>query len=123
MFTSRALTFFALTLTLSPAFAEKHDKHHDDVFIRGDAGENRIAREVRHELVMLPYYGVFDDLAFSVNGGSVTIGGAEQSHSQRYCAWYDENGNCADWEEYERNMEVSDAMGGEVPPENWPDPD
>ena len=26
-------------------------------------------REVRHELVMLPYYGVFDNLAYSVNGG------------------------------------------------------
>jgi hyperosmotically inducible protein len=76
MFTSRALTVFALTLTLSPAFAEKHDKHHDDVFIRGDASESRIAREVRHELVMLPYYGVFDDLAFSVNDGAVTLMGA-----------------------------------------------
>ena len=29
-------------------------------------------REVRHELVMLPYYGVFDNLAYSVNGTAVT---------------------------------------------------
>src|SRR5436189_6151125 len=28
----------------------------------------RLAREVRHELVMLPYYGVFDNLEFSVQG-------------------------------------------------------
>jgi hypothetical protein len=26
--------------------------------------EERITREVRHELLMLPYYGVFDNLAF-----------------------------------------------------------
>jgi hyperosmotically inducible protein len=76
MFKRRALILLVSTLTLSVAFAEKHDKHHDDVFIPGDASENRIAREVRHELVMLPYYGVFDDLAFSVNGGTVTLVGA-----------------------------------------------
>ena len=32
-----------------------------------------LAKEVRHELVMLPYYSVFDDLAFRVNGGVVTL--------------------------------------------------
>jgi hyperosmotically inducible periplasmic protein len=38
-------------------------------------GQNRIAREVRHELLMLPYYGVFDNLAFRVDGGTVTLDG------------------------------------------------
>jgi len=38
-------------------------------------GETRIAHQVRHELVMLPYYGVFDNLAYSVNGGTVTLYG------------------------------------------------
>ncbi|MCX6625704.1 MAG: hypothetical protein NTY38_32505 [Acidobacteria bacterium] len=32
----------------------------------------KIEREVRHELVMLPYYGVFDNLTFRVDGGNVT---------------------------------------------------
>jgi len=36
-------------------------------------GVDRIAREVRHELVMLPYYGVFDDLSFRVDGSTVTL--------------------------------------------------
>ena len=31
--------------------------------------------KVRHELVMLPYYGIFDDLAFRVEGGSVVLMG------------------------------------------------
>lgn len=35
--------------------------------------EERIKREVRHELVMLPYYGVFDNLAYKVEGYSVTL--------------------------------------------------
>src|SRR5664279_3353421 len=33
----------------------------------------RIAHEVRHELVMLPYYGVFDNLAFRLEGDTVTL--------------------------------------------------
>lgn len=35
---------------------------------------DRITREVRHELVMLPYYGVFDNLAYKVDpDGTVTL--------------------------------------------------
>ncbi len=37
--------------------------------------QDRIEREVRHELVMLPYYGVFDHLAFQVSGYTVTLTG------------------------------------------------
>jgi hyperosmotically inducible periplasmic protein len=34
----------------------------------------RIYKEVRHELVMLPYYGVFDNLAYKVDSdGTVTL--------------------------------------------------
>ena len=35
----------------------------------------RIAREVRHEILMLPYYGVFDDIKYSVSGYAVTLTG------------------------------------------------
>src|SRR5512132_4139670 len=35
----------------------------------------RITREVRHELVMLPYYGVFDNLSYKVDGYKVTLMG------------------------------------------------
>ncbi len=35
---------------------------------------DRIVKEVRHELVMLPYYGVFDNLAYKVDpDGTVTL--------------------------------------------------
>jgi hyperosmotically inducible protein len=65
----------ACALAISPGFAAKKDKEHHDAFVRGDAGESRIAQEVRHQLVMLPYYGVFDDLAFRVEGGTVVLMG------------------------------------------------
>ena len=34
---------------------------------------DRVTREVRHELLMLPYYGVFDNIAFKVDGSTVTL--------------------------------------------------
>jgi len=36
---------------------------------------SQISKEVRHRLRMLPYYGVFDNLAYNVNGGTVTLYG------------------------------------------------
>jgi hyperosmotically inducible protein len=39
-------------------------------------GYDRIVKEVRHELVMLPFYGVFDNLSYSVaQDGTVTLMG------------------------------------------------
>jgi hyperosmotically inducible protein len=35
--------------------------------------QERIIREVRHELLMLPYFGVFDYIAFKVDGSTVTL--------------------------------------------------
>jgi hyperosmotically inducible protein len=47
----------------------------------GQVGRNsvvsnpQLAKQVRHELVTLPYYGVFDNLAYNINGGTVTLYG------------------------------------------------
>jgi hyperosmotically inducible periplasmic protein len=35
--------------------------------------QQRLEKEVRHELVMLPFYGVFDNFAFKVDGYKVTL--------------------------------------------------
>ena len=35
--------------------------------------EERITKEVRHELLMLPYFGVFDNIAYKVDGYTVTL--------------------------------------------------
>src|SRR5579884_3068952 len=37
--------------------------------------QNRVTREVRHELVMLPQLSIFDNLAYKVDGGRVTLMG------------------------------------------------
>jgi hyperosmotically inducible protein len=66
----------AVLLILPASIASKHDKNHLDAFVAGEVDESRIARDVRHQLLMLPYYGVFDDLAFRVEGSTVTLLGA-----------------------------------------------
>ncbi len=38
--------------------------------------EAHIVKDVRHSLLMLPYYSIFDDISFSVNGSVVTLDGA-----------------------------------------------
>lgn len=37
--------------------------------------ENQLIKEVRHKLVMLPYYSVFDNLAFRVDGRTIILEG------------------------------------------------
>ena len=39
------------------------------------AADDKLVKEVRHELVMLPYYSVFDNLAYRVDGSRVTLFG------------------------------------------------
>jgi len=41
----------------------------------GNSAEDKIAKEVRHELLMLPYYSLFDNLGYSVQGRTVTLTG------------------------------------------------
>jgi hyperosmotically inducible protein len=74
MLSSLSRVVLAGCLILSAGFAAKKD--HNDAFVAGDPAEARIVQQVRHQLVMLPYYGVFDDLAFKVQGGTVTLMGA-----------------------------------------------
>ena len=45
------------------------------VLAAAQPNQEKIAKEVRHELVMLPYYGVFDNLAYRVDGSKVTLFG------------------------------------------------
>ncbi len=44
-------------------------------FAAAQPNQDKITKEVRHELVMLPYYGVFDNLAYRVDGAKVTLFG------------------------------------------------
>jgi hyperosmotically inducible protein len=54
--------------SLVPAVAQKNQAV-------SEKSQNRLAREVRHELVMLPFYNVFDNLEYKIDGGTVTLMG------------------------------------------------
>lgn len=63
--------------TIIPGGSKQQDQAADQGIQADNAlapqDEDRIVREVRHELLMLPYYGVFDDLQFRVEGHTVTL--------------------------------------------------
>jgi hyperosmotically inducible protein len=69
------LLLLGLTLLPWSLGAQQDKKQHHDAFVPGDSNESRIAREVRHQLVTLPFYSIFDDLAYRVDGGTVTLMG------------------------------------------------
>lgn len=56
--------FAMILLTVVPAVA-----------LGQGAIDPQLQRKVRRELVTLPYYGVFDNLEYSINGGTVTLSG------------------------------------------------
>jgi hyperosmotically inducible protein len=62
------LLSLAGTASTLNAAAQKHQ--------RDPATQNeRLAKQVRHELLMLPYYSVFDNLEYRVDGDRVTLSG------------------------------------------------
>jgi hyperosmotically inducible periplasmic protein len=65
-----ALTLAGALLTPQAAMAQRKTA---GAVQQGTASQDHIVKEVRHELVMLPYYGVFDNLAFRVEGSTVTL--------------------------------------------------
>src|SRR5690242_4617924 len=84
--TTRFLAPFALAgmFLAGGAFAQSHDQHADQhAMQRDEHGDQRNAREqqrlvseVRHQLVMLPRYTLFDNLEYKVDGDKVTLLGA-----------------------------------------------
>ncbi len=79
---NQAVRFLSISFVIAAILAvpvglrAQENKHHEDPFIRGNANDSRIVQEVRHQLVMLPYYTIFDDLGYRVDGGTVTLEGA-----------------------------------------------
>jgi hyperosmotically inducible protein len=64
-----AATVFTLLATAPIFHAQGQDRQASSKAV------DRITREVRHELVALPYYSVFDNLAYKVSGYTVTLVG------------------------------------------------
>jgi hyperosmotically inducible protein len=72
---NRGVLALAAFLVVVPLQAQKAKDKGGAPGNSGARAQDRIIREVRHELVMLPYYGVFDNLSYRVDGGSVTLMG------------------------------------------------
>jgi hyperosmotically inducible protein len=67
----------ALVVAASVAVAAPADQ------LGGRAAYEQLAKKVRKELVTLPWYGVFDNLAYEIDGSTVTLSGQVVQPSTR----------------------------------------
>lgn len=67
---TKAITFVVSFLFLASLSLAAQDAQRDQ---HSSKSQERITREVRHELLMLPYFGVFDYIAYKVDGETVTL--------------------------------------------------
>lgn len=67
---SRAVVALALATLMVGAYAASAATTQDQM-----TDEQRLSKQVRHALVMIPWYGVFDNLEYTINGTEVTLSG------------------------------------------------
>lgn len=80
----RFTQILTLTLALVLGFAAASAAAADQKKSRDPKGyEARLVKRVRHELVMLPYYSVFDNLTFQIKEDTVILGGQVSRPSLR----------------------------------------
>ncbi|HEX4947889.1 MAG TPA: BON domain-containing protein, partial [Blastocatellia bacterium] len=73
---SLILLLVAIANTVNAAPQRKNERRSNTSQSSTDRVRSYLAREIRHELIMLPYYGVFDWLQFEVGSdGRVTLQG------------------------------------------------
>jgi hyperosmotically inducible protein len=65
MVVTAGLAVAALAVAATPQAAQQQEPQ----------SEQQVIKQVRHQLLMLPYYSVFDNLAFQVDGDHVTLVG------------------------------------------------
>lgn len=64
----RLLTCFAIALLFSSSSLAQDAQREASVH-----AQERITKAVRHEILMLPYFGVFDNISYKVDGYNVTL--------------------------------------------------
>lgn len=73
----KPITLLAVTFALSVAAQQARPQNPPrDQVLTFSPEEAHIVKDVRHNLLMLPYYSIFDDISFHVNGSVVTLEGA-----------------------------------------------
>ena len=69
-----SIALFSITLFSAAALASPAFQDNQPTGALSQKSFDRIVKEVRHELIMLPYYGVFDNLSYKVDpDGTVTL--------------------------------------------------
>ena len=70
-----SIAFAALAFLAAPALANAAAPANAAGNPAPEAGQISLEQQVRHQLVMLPWYSVFDNLEYQVEGSKVTLSG------------------------------------------------
>ncbi len=62
-------------LVAAPSLEAQHQRGVKPAIAAPKAEEPQLPREIRHQLLVLPYYSVFDYIAFTLDSGKVTLTG------------------------------------------------
>lgn len=66
----------AVVMATSFAMAQQTQSSTQNRLLTSSPEEAHIIKDVRHNLLMLPYYSIFADISFTVNGSVVTLQGS-----------------------------------------------
>jgi hyperosmotically inducible protein len=66
---------FAKSIFAEPSVAKSNAANPGQTKSAAPQSGSRLAEEVRHQLVLIPFLSVFDNLQYSVNGSEVTLSG------------------------------------------------
>jgi hyperosmotically inducible protein len=64
-----------VTIIAAPSLQAQHPPAAKPAVAAAKSEEPQLSREIRHQLVVLPYYSVFDYIAFTLEGDKVTLTG------------------------------------------------
>jgi hyperosmotically inducible periplasmic protein len=70
------ISLLAPGLAIAQQNQQPAQNQQSQVFSPNQENETQLAQQVRHALLMLPYYSIWDDLSFGLNGSVVTLQGS-----------------------------------------------
>ena len=70
-----ASCFAVVVILAAPSLRAQHPPTAKPAVVTPKVDEPQLSREIRHQLFVLPYYSVFDYIAFALEGDKVTLSG------------------------------------------------
>jgi hyperosmotically inducible periplasmic protein len=78
--TENCATLFLLLLALTTSLLSAQNSPKEKTAKAGENVPSSLSREIHHQIVVLPFYSVFDSISFTLQGNNVTLTGQALRH-------------------------------------------